>query len=112
MSGDALSGLKPKAAQSLDPSVFEELDAEQMGGFSPRTLRKLDGEQVDAIPSNAFAGMTPNQGRKMNQVVASNFDPAQIRSIQPECLASLPDPVFRLLEGDLSASQLNGLEAL
>ena len=56
--------------------------------------------------------MTPDQGKKMNQVVASEFDPDQIRSIQPECLAALPDPVFKLLEGDLSASQLNGLDAL
>ena len=102
----------PKAAQNLDPAVFEKLDAVQMGGLKPRTLRKLNPDQVDVIPADAFSGMTMDQGRKMNEVVASYFDPAQIRSLQLEFLASLPDPVFSLLEDDLSASQLNGLDNL
>ena len=102
----------PKAAQNLDPAVFEKLDAVQMGGLKPRTLRKLNPDQVDVIPADAFSGMTMDQSRKMDEVVASHFDPAQIRSLQLEFLASLPDPVFSLLEDDLSASQLNGLDNL
>ena len=48
----------------------------------------------------------------MSEVVASNFDPAQIRSIQPECLAAMPGPVFEILESDLSDQQLKGLDAI
>ncbi|GIR75133.1 MAG: hypothetical protein CM15mP77_2900 [Synechococcus sp.] len=75
-------------------------------------MRKLDDEVIGSIDPGAFEGLTPKQGEKMNEVVASNFDPAQIRSIQPECLAAMPGPVLEILESDLSDQQLNGLEAL
>ena len=125
---DLLTGMDPKAFDFLNPQAFggfkpgkfndlaknliKQMDDDQLGELVPKTFAKLDGDLVAAIKPRAFAGMTSSQGRKMNQVVASNFSPAQIQSIQPECLASLPDPVFQLLEGDHSAAQLNGMEAL
>ena len=96
----------------MPDQLISQIDADQFGELKPKLIGKMNEGVITELKPEAIEGMTEDQGKKMNQIVASNFDPAQIRSIQPECLAALPDPVFKLLEGDLSASQLNGLEAL
>ena len=72
----------------------------------------MDGSLIESFRPKAIKGMTPEQAEKMNKVVASNFDRDQIQSIKPECLDAMPKGIFNLLEDDLSASQLNGLENL
>ena len=83
-----------------------------MSGLKPKTFRQLSEEQVEAIPADAFAGMTKSVAKRLNRLVALSFASEQIKEISAECLDAMKDPIFRLLEDDLSSSQLNGLENL
>ena len=109
---DAFGGFKTKKFNSLPDNLIGQIDDGQFGELKPKLIGKMDEGIITSFKPKALEGMTEKQGKKMSQDVASEFDSAQIRSIQPEALAAMNTQVFELLEGNLSASQLNGLELL
>ena len=75
-------------------------------------LSETQAAAAVAAQSTGPTGSGSDSDNGSEKLATSNFDPAQIRSIQPECLDAMPGPVLEILLPDLSDIQLSGLEVL